>query len=149
MKKNDNALVVEAVLQVSRPRASRHAITRMVRGLARALGFTNGAITVIVVGETTMVHLARSFLKKRGATNVLAFSYEKDAVRQRAVADIFICQPVLLKEAQRAGIAFSRRLAQLLIHAMVHVKGFDHKTQRAFRRMQRFENRLWTRFYEQ
>lgn len=57
-------------------------------------------------------------------------------------ADIVLCPAVIFREARALKTAPHSRLAQLLIHAMVHVKGFDHQTRARERAMQRQEQKL-------
>ena len=146
MKKNasipapKNSLSVGVVIADSRntKKTISHRIVREVRASARKLGFTRGTISVVLVSRYRMRLFNLKFLGKNNATDVLAFPYivKKDSV----VADIMICPNVIRERLARYGAHgknFYSGLAFIVAHAMVHLKGFDHKTSLEARRMDR------------
>jgi len=113
-------------------------IVREVRASARKLGFTRGTISIILVSRSRMRLLNLKFRGKKNATDVLAFPYivKKNSV----VADIMLCPNVVRERLARYGAYgknFYSGLAFIVAHAMVHLKGFDHKTSLEERRMDR------------
>ena len=71
----------------------------------------------------------RDFRHKDYATNVLSFpndEQEPDA-SDWYVGDIFICIPVLLREAEELGKAPAQHLQHLVVHGLLHLVGYDHE----------------------
>lgn len=52
--------------------------------------------------------------------NTLSFPYEKDS------GEILICPIVVEKQANESGSKYKDYLAFIVIHSMLHLKGFDH-----------------------
>ncbi len=88
-------------------------------------------LTIRIVDEEEGAELNLRYRKKAGATNVLAFPYEgpKD-MPQSILGDIVICAPVVAREAQIAGTSAQSHWAHLVVHGILHLCGFDHKTHR-------------------
>ena len=138
MKKNADTFSAEIILTVRAP-ASIRFIRVLVRAVAKELGFRSGNITVAFLGEKRMQRLSRDFLGKRKATNVLTFPYIQDIRRGRVVADILLCPSVISQEAPQFTKTPKEYLAQLIIHGMLHLKGFEHDTDKTAACMERFE----------
>ena len=68
--------------------------------------------------------LNRGFRHKDYATNVLSFSYE---IAPRVVGDMVICLPVVLDEAAVQKKSAEAHFAHLIVHGMLHLRGYDHE----------------------
>jgi probable rRNA maturation factor len=86
--------------------------------------------------------LNREFRGRDYATNVLTFAY---APAPRLSADIVLCLPVVRREAREQGKTLRQHLAHLVIHGVLHARGFDHERLRDARRMQALEVQLLAR----
>lgn len=88
-------------------------------------------ITVRIGEEDEGRRLNRDFRSKDYATNVLSFSSdEEDAISDGAeewyVGDIFICLPVVEREAAEQDKALPDHLRHLVVHGILHLSGYDH-----------------------
>ena len=81
------------------------------------------SLTILFVDEEEGQALNRQYRHKDYATNVLTFDYQHEPV---AIADLAICVPVLIREAQQQEKTFEEHLAHLLIHGALHAHGYDH-----------------------
>jgi probable rRNA maturation factor len=76
---------------------------------------------------------------------VLTFPLETDG-RGRAVAgEVVACVPVARREAARRDIPVEHELLLYIIHGILHLSGFDDRTDRACRSMHRAEDRILRR----
>ena len=84
-----------------------------------------------IVGETESAALNKRFRNVMGATNVLAFPYDKSScessIESELIGDLVICAPVLEREAAAQGKALSAHWAHILIHGTLHLVGYDHQ----------------------
>lgn len=80
-------------------------------------------LTVVFVDEPEGHQMNLQYRHKDYATNVLTFDYQHEPT---AVADLVICVPVLIREAQEQEKTFEEHLAHLLIHGALHAHGYDH-----------------------
>jgi rRNA maturation RNase YbeY len=92
-------------------------------------------LSVAFVGETEMARLNKAHRNKEGATDILSFTLDNNS------GEIIICE----KKARAKAPAFEETpttyLKRLLIHGMLHLKGYDHGST-----MEAYERRIRTRF---
>jgi probable rRNA maturation factor len=101
--------------------------------LRRFASFTNSEVTLRVVGGAESKRLNYKFRKKARPTNVLSFPYGKGS------GDVVLCHPVIAKEAKQQGKTLRAHYAHLVVHGVLHLRGYDHLTQRDAARMERRE----------
>jgi probable rRNA maturation factor len=99
-----------------------------------------GEVTVRVVGAREARQLNRHFRKKDRPTNVLSFPYG------RGYGDIVLCHPVVAREAREQGKTLAAHYAHLVIHGVLHLRGYDHRAKADASRMEGAEIRLLRRF---
>jgi probable rRNA maturation factor len=95
-------------------------------------------LTIRFVGSTEGQHLNDQFRKKGYATNVLTFSYSKNPL----VADIVLCTPVLRREAKAQQKTLIAHTAHLVVHGVLHARGFDHETASEANKMEACERQI-------
>jgi len=83
-------------------------------------------ISLVLVGETRMRNLNRKYRGKNRVTDVLSFE---------GLNEIVICLPQAVRQARAQKTSLNSELTRLLAHAIVHLRGYDHKTQKPARRM--------------
>ena len=95
--------------------------------------------TLRVVGAAEGRRLNRQYRKKPYATNVLSFPYEKGR------GDVVLCHPVIAREARAQGKTLAAHYAHLVLHGLLHLRGYEHEKKREAARMERLEIRLLAR----
>ncbi|TAK42095.1 MAG: rRNA maturation RNase YbeY [Betaproteobacteria bacterium] len=122
---------------------------RRLRALARAAAAGGADITLRVVGAAEARRLNRAYRGRDYATNVLSFDYGAPpaARRRRALrGDVVLCHPVLAREARAQGKTLGEHYAHLVVHGVLHLRGFDHRRASEAVRMERREARILRRF---
>jgi len=97
-----------------------------IRRWARAALTRNARITLRFVGETEGRKLNRRYRRRDRATNVLAFVYHEGRGTHGIEGDVVLCVPVLRREAGEQGKLLAAHSAHLVVHAMLHLQGYDH-----------------------
>ena len=105
-------------------------IGRTARELVTALGRPEAELSVLLVDDRHIARLNREFLQREGPTNVIAFPMQEGrfaGLTPNLMGDVVISVDTAAREADRAGIAFERRLIELLVHGVLHLCGYDHE----------------------
>ena len=101
-----------------------------VTGWARAALAGSGAgaadVTVRLVDEAESADLNKRYRGKRGATNVLSFSYDAAPGKAGLAGDLVICAPVVQREAAQQDKRPRAHWAHMVVHGILHLRGFDH-----------------------
>jgi probable rRNA maturation factor len=90
-------------------------------------------VTLRIVGAAEGLRLNSLFRKKRKATNVLSFPYGDGR------GDVVLCHPVIAREARAQGKTLAAHYAHLVVHGILHLRGYDHEKKRDALRMARRE----------
>ena len=136
----------EALLTIQRAsRASHIPPDRKLRAWASAALPKKAEVTVRYVASDEARRLNRRFRGKDYATNVLSFPYD-GAARGTVAGDIVICAPVVAREAREQSKSLEAHHAHLLLHGLLHLRGYDHEREPDARRMERRERQLLAKF---
>ena len=141
---------------------TRH-LRRLTRTLLRDLFKTsNFDLGIYLIRATEMARLNETFLRHKGPTDVITFDYKVDvtassgrplrgngARRNRLAAalqtlhgEIFICPEQAVTQARRFHTRWQSELGRYVIHALLHLNGFDDLRPGARRQMKRAEDGL-------
>lgn len=109
-------------------------------------------ITFRLVDEIESATLNQIYRHKTGPTNVLSFPYEHftneqtlcvaDNEKLCIMGDIVICVPVVIQEALVQEKPRAAHFAHMVVHAVLHLLGYDHETDAEALIMEPLENKL-------
>lgn len=84
--------------------------------------------------ENEMKTTNMQFRGKDYATDVLSFPNANEQISISEshkticyLGDILICIPVCINQAKKAKISLDQELEKMMLHGLVHLKGFDHE----------------------
>lgn len=101
---------------------------RTLRGwAAEGLEEVVGEITIRIVDRNEGRRLNQQYRGRDYATNVLSFPFGDARIPQISeLGDLVICAPVVTEEAQAQGKPLRAHWAHMVIHGILHLRGFDH-----------------------
>lgn len=109
-------------------------------------------VCVRIVDDAEMRRLNSQFRHKQEATNVLSFpAWEGlhpdivSSLEQRLLGDIVISAAVVSKQAEQLQKPLSQHWAQMAIHGLLHLLGYDHKDNADFEVMKGLETKIMKR----
>ncbi|KKR15161.1 MAG: putative rRNA maturation factor [Candidatus Falkowbacteria bacterium GW2011_GWA2_39_24] len=103
-------------------------------------------ISLVFVGDTVMRRLNKKWRNKDRVTDVLSFRDHDSAIRQpHYLGEIIIDYQQLKRQAKTGQGNLSRELIYILVHGLLHLVGYDDKTERQAKRM----HSLGTKFINQ
>jgi probable rRNA maturation factor len=100
-------------------------------------------VTIAFVSDRAMRELNWRWRGKRGTTDVLSFPAAQDEfekVEGLRLGDVVISVEQAARQAGEHGLSFDREVAQLILHGVLHLCGYDHETDEG--EMNRLELRL-------
>jgi probable rRNA maturation factor len=107
------------------------------------LGEGETEITLRVVDETESAELNSGYRGKDYPTNVLSFPFEvPEGMELDLLGDLVICADVVKREAEEQGKTLQAHWAQMVIHGMLHLQGYDHQNDQEAEIMESLEVRL-------
>jgi probable rRNA maturation factor len=165
----DGVSVPTAVVanEQSRVAVNEAAVARLAGVILEALGVHgNVELSVVFVDESTSASLNGRYRGREGPTDVLSFAIDDpsggdasarplDALGVPALlGDVVICPAIAAQNAP--GHAGDRghdgsvgdELALLLIHGILHIRGWDHEQEEEAERMEALEGELLVRYHE-
>lgn len=96
-----------------------------------------------IVGEAEGRDLNRRWRGRDFATNVLSFPARlPEGAGINLLGDVVVCAPVVEREAVDQGKTLQAHFAHLLIHGILHLRGFDHMSAEQAEAMESREIRL-------
>ena len=104
-------------------------------------------VTLAFVSDRAMRELNRLWRHKQGTTDVLSFPAEQDEFERAegsSLGDVVISVEQAARQARENGLTLEQEIAQLILHGLIHLCGYDHSTDDG--EMNRLELRLRRRF---
>jgi probable rRNA maturation factor len=129
-----------------RPAPSRAALARWARAALADLRRASAVLGVRIVNEAESAALNARYRGRAGATNVLAFPYQAPpGTRSDLLGDLVICAPVVNREARAQGKSAAAHWAHMIVHGIMHLRGYDHRTDAEAAVMERRETAVLRR----
>jgi len=97
-----------------------------VRWASAVLGATGGTapVSILLCGDVRMRTLNRTYRGKDRPTDVLSFPSGAPGF----LGDLAIDVPCAARQARRLGHGLAREVQILLVHGLLHLRGYDHET---------------------
>jgi probable rRNA maturation factor len=102
-----------------------------------------GGVTVAFVSDRAMRELNRLWRHRSGTTDVLSFPAKQDKFEKLeglSLGDVVISVEQAARQAEANDLTFDQEIAQLILHGLLHLSGYDHSTDNG--EMNRLELRL-------
>jgi len=100
-------------------------------------------VTVAFVSDRAMSKLNRLWRRKHGITDVLSFPAVQDEFEKMegsSLGDVVISVEQAVRQAKENNLSPDQEIAQLILHGLIHLCGYDHSTDNG--EMDRLEIRL-------
>lgn len=128
------------ILQKTVAGLTESALERFVARAKRKVGL-QGVVNVLITTNREMRELNYRFRRKNEATDVLSFPALRGTV-MRFAGDVAISAEIAASNARRLGHSPSEEIKILVVHGLLHLRGYDHE--RDHGEMARKEEKLRT-----
>jgi probable rRNA maturation factor len=110
-------------------------------------GRPRATASIVLTGDETIRALNRDFREVDRPTDVLSFPLAEPEDLRDAEAEVFLGEIYISLETARAQALaarrpFTREVAHLTVHGLLHLLGYDHHTAGARRKMVALERRV-------
>ena len=104
---------------------------------------TEQEFTIRIVDKAESARINKLFRGKNSATNVLAFPFCGTTANPVGIlGDLLMCAPKIREEAEVQGKEITAHWAHILVHGLLHLLGFDHKTDSEAKDMEALETTI-------
>jgi probable rRNA maturation factor len=100
-------------------------------------GYDGGEISIALVDNKKIKELNKKFRKKNEVTDVLSFPMDEEIL-----GDIIISAERASSQSKDYGHSFKREICYLVTHGILHLLGYDHKTEGEKKEMRKKEERI-------
>ena len=100
-------------------------------------------VSYIFCSDERLREMNVQFLDHDYYTDVITFPYADDAIH----GDIFISSERVADNAQTMGVSFEHELCRVLVHGVLHLAGYQDKTEDAEREMRAKEDYYLTKLF--
>lgn len=108
---------------------------------------TGVELVIRIVDEAESRALNRQYRGKDRPTNVLSFPFEAPpGVDCSHLGDLVICAPVVQQEAQEQRKQPDHHWAHMVVHGVLHLRGYDHIDEQQADAMEALEKRILAGF---
>jgi len=118
----------------------------------------NAEISLVITGQSRIQELNRDYRGKDQPTDVLSFAMSEQQEGDDPVAfinppdglihlgEVIISYPQALIQAGECGHSIKREMAALIVHGVLHIRGYDHEVAEMEPAMKARESLLMERF---
>ena len=100
---------------------------------------TKSLISISFSNDKNVIDLNNRFRKKKSATNVLTFPSNYKINNTLFIGDIIFSIETISREAKRDNKSINNHLIHLFIHGVLHLLGYDHRTEEEAKKMENLE----------
>jgi probable rRNA maturation factor len=123
--------VVEVVNRQRRARVDCERWRAFVERALKVAPAGGAGATVAFVSDRRMRELNRRWRGKRGTTDVLSFPSGQEEFEKgegATLGDVVVSVEQAARQAAEHGLDFEGEVAQLILHGLLHLCGYDHET---------------------
>ena len=129
-------------VQFAAPRCTAPSASNLRRWAERALQDETGGVCVRVVGAEEAGRLNGRYRGVEEPTNVLSFPSGAEVPGEKHLGDVVVCAPVVEAEAQEQNKRACDHYAHMVVHGVLHLRGFDHDSDGDARVMESLETAI-------
>jgi probable rRNA maturation factor len=128
--------MIEVVNRQRRIKVDTQPWTHFGEKALEAIGKSGSSATIAFVSDRSIRKLNQQFRGVDKATDVLSFPADEPD----NLGDVVVSAETAAAQAKENGLSFDGEIAQLILHGLLHLSGYDHETDNG--EMNRLELRL-------
>ena len=125
-------------------RINKARIHKLVGLLREDLEFSIECLYINFISSEDILKINKKFLKHDRSTDIITFNYSGN--HTEIDGEIFISTNDAKINARKYNVSLSKEYTRLIIHGILHLKGYDDINKNARRKMKRVENNLTNKY---
>jgi probable rRNA maturation factor len=97
----------------------------------KSIGTDKDDVSIVFVSNAAIRKLNRQYRGKDYATDVLSFPSQHEGFEKELktnLGEVVISLDRAAAQAKENGLTFSNEVEQLILHGLLHLRGYDHET---------------------
>lgn len=99
-------------------------------------------LNIIIVNKKKILLLNKKYKRKNKTTDILSFKPKNNYLDKKYIGDIFVCAKIIKNNAKQLKTKTNTQWCKTIIHGILHLLNYKHKTQKEFVIMQNLENKI-------
>ena len=112
-------------------------LNKLADNLLSDKGINDAEVSVTFVGNSKIKELNKTYRKKDEVTDVLSFPIDDELL-----GEVIISLPRAVEQAEDYGHSLRREVAFLMVHGLLHILGYNHKSDADKAEMRKAEEEL-------
>jgi len=108
------------------PKFKRRLYSNWIKSIVNKYGYKLGEINYIFCSDKYILEINRQYLNHDYFTDIITFNYNNDKLIS---SDIYISIDTVAKNAEYYNVKFENELNRVMIHGILHLLGFDDKSE--------------------
>lgn len=134
----DSTVDIQIACQQSHP-----SLTQLEQWVKAALESRQAKVSLRIVDEAEISELNLRYRNRQGPTNVLSFPFDAlPGTSSDFLGDVVVCAPVVRRESKQQGKPEEAHWAHMVVHGILHLRGFDHLVAAAAEEMEARERQI-------
>jgi len=110
-----------------------------------------GGLNIVLVTDNYMRRLNQRFTKRKGSTDVLAFSFSENGSagkedkslkdEKTLLGEVYVSADKARRQSIYYQVPYEQELLRLVTHGVLHLLGYDHKNEKDEKRMREKEEK--------
>ncbi len=121
-------------------RINKKLVHKIVRTLSRLMNYEILFLQINFVSSEYILWLNKNYLSHDFYTDIITFNYSGE--NYKFDGEIFICPETAEKNAVKYGVTLNEEILRLIIHGLLHLKGYDDMSPEEKRLMKKLENKF-------
>lgn len=128
-------------------RMSNAKLKQIAQNVLASEGIERATINIVLVNDTYMIELNQKYLQHNEPTDVLSFNLS-DNVSELLEGEIYADVDQIARQAQEYGVDFAEELARIIIHGILHLIGYDDRSDLERKNMTKKEDDYLTSYMQ-
>ncbi len=122
-------------------KVNKRLVHKIVSGLKKGINFQVDFLQINFVSSSYILQLNNKYLGHNYTTDIITFNYSGE--NYKFDGEIFICVEEAENNSKKYNVSIDEELLRLIIHGLLHLKGFDDINKKDKIKMKKVENNLY------